>query len=66
MSPIFCGTQTQGFTRSGIVLSACELGINGIVFFLLRAVAHLKRLPVLEGFPLEAVPRSPYPNDSEV
>jgi len=29
------------------------------------SVAHLKRLPVLEGFPIEAVPRSPYPNDSE-
>ncbi|GLC37938.1 hypothetical protein PLESTF_000608400 [Pleodorina starrii] len=30
------------------------------------AVAHLKRLPVLEGFPVEAVPRSPRPNDSEL
>jgi fatty acid desaturase (delta-4 desaturase) len=30
------------------------------------AVAHLKRLPVLEGFPVAAVPRSPYPNDSPV
>ncbi|KAF8070962.1 acyl-lipid (7-3)-desaturase [Scenedesmus sp. PABB004] len=29
------------------------------------AVGHLKRLPVLEGFPVDAVPRSPYPNDSE-
>lgn len=30
------------------------------------AVGHLKRLPVLEGFPVDAVPRSPYPNDSEI
>ena len=30
------------------------------------AVAHLKRLPVLEGFPVEAVPQAPYPNDSEL
>ncbi|KIZ05639.1 hypothetical protein MNEG_2324 [Monoraphidium neglectum] len=30
------------------------------------AVARLRRLPVLEGFPVHAVPRSPYPNDSEV
>eukprot|EP00878_Enallax_costatus_P021083 GHUV01022305.1.p1 GENE.GHUV01022305.1~~GHUV01022305.1.p1 ORF type:complete len:517 (+),score=135.46 GHUV01022305.1:3007-4557(+) len=30
------------------------------------AVAHLKRLPVLEGFPVDAVPRSPYPNDSDL
>lgn len=30
------------------------------------AVAHLRRLPVLEGFPVEAVPRSPYPNDSQL
>jgi hypothetical protein len=27
------------------------------------AVARLRRLPVLEGFPVHAVPRSPYPND---
>ncbi|GBF97145.1 hypothetical protein Rsub_10332 [Raphidocelis subcapitata] len=30
------------------------------------AGARLARLPVLEGFPVDAVPRSPYPNDSEV
>lgn len=30
------------------------------------AVAHLKRLPVLEGFPVEAVPQAPRPNDSEL
>lgn len=30
------------------------------------AVSHLRRLPVLQGFPIDAVPRSPYPNDSEV
>ena len=30
------------------------------------AVAYLKRLPVLEGFPVEAVPQAPYPNDSEL
>ncbi|KAL6756900.1 fatty acyl delta4 desaturase [Haematococcus lacustris] len=29
------------------------------------AVSHLKRLPVLAEFPVDAVPRSPYPNDSE-
>jgi len=27
-------------------------------------VARLKRLPVLEGFPVAAVPPSPRPNDS--
>lgn len=30
------------------------------------AVAMLNRLPKLEGFPVNAVPRSPYPNDSEI
>lgn len=30
------------------------------------AVARLARLPVLEDFPVDAVPRSPYPNDSEI
>mmetsp|Transcript_11219 Transcript_11219/g.24171 ORF Transcript_11219/g.24171 Transcript_11219/m.24171 type:complete len:511 (+) Transcript_11219:159-1691(+) len=30
------------------------------------AVSMLKRLPVLEGFPVDAVPRSPYPNDSDI
>ena len=30
------------------------------------ASARLQRLPVLAGFPVEAVPRSPYPNDSEI
>ena len=30
------------------------------------AVAYLKRLPVLEGFPVQAVPQAPYPNDSEL
>lgn len=30
------------------------------------AALQLKRLPVLEGFPVEAVPRSPYPSDSEL
>jgi len=30
------------------------------------AVAHLKRLPVLDGFPVDAVPRAPCPNDSEL
>ncbi|GIL65912.1 hypothetical protein Vafri_19551 [Volvox africanus] len=30
------------------------------------AVAHLKRLPVLEGFPVEAVPQAPRPNDSDL
>ena len=29
------------------------------------AVAMLKRLPTLPDFPVDAVPRSPYPNDSE-
>jgi fatty acid desaturase (delta-4 desaturase) len=29
------------------------------------AVSHLKRLPTLPDFPLDAVPRAPYPNDSE-
>lgn len=29
------------------------------------AAGMLKRLPVLEGFPVEAVPRAPYPNDSD-
>ncbi|KAG2496097.1 hypothetical protein HYH03_005700 [Edaphochlamys debaryana] len=30
------------------------------------AAGMLKRLPVLEGFPVDAVPRSPRPNDSEL
>jgi acyl-lipid (7-3)-desaturase (Delta-4 desaturase) len=30
------------------------------------AVANLRRLPVLEDFPIDAVPRSPYPNDSDL
>ena len=30
------------------------------------AVSHLRRLPTLEGFPVEAVPASPRPNDSEL
>lgn len=30
------------------------------------AMAQLKRLPILHGFPVDAVPRSPYPNDSEL
>ncbi|KAI8471451.1 MAG: fatty acyl delta4 desaturase [Monoraphidium minutum] len=30
------------------------------------AASRLRRLPVLDGFPVAAVPRSPYPNDSEV
>ena len=30
------------------------------------AVARLRRLPVLHDFPIDAVPRSPYPNDSEL
>lgn len=30
------------------------------------ASAPFKRLPVLEGFPVEAVPRAPYPNDSQL
>ena len=30
------------------------------------ASARLQRLPVLAGFPVEAVPRSPYPNDSDI
>ena len=30
------------------------------------AVAHLRRLPVLADFPVAAVPRMPYPNDSEI
>lgn len=30
------------------------------------AVARLNRLPKLEGFPVEAVPTSPYPNDSPI
>jgi fatty acid desaturase (delta-4 desaturase) len=30
------------------------------------AAGRLARLPVLAGFPVGAVPRSPYPNDSEV
>ena len=30
------------------------------------AVEQLKRLPVLSKFPVEAVPTSPYPNDSEL
>ena len=30
------------------------------------AVARLRRLPVLHDFPVDAVPRSPYPNDSEL
>jgi fatty acid desaturase (delta-4 desaturase) len=29
------------------------------------AAARLRRLPRLEGFPVAAVPRSPYPNDSD-
>jgi len=29
-------------------------------------VARLRRLPTLQGFPVDAVPRSPYPNDSEL
>eukprot|EP00199_Chlamydomonas_sp_CCMP681_P000966 CAMPEP_0119102420 /NCGR_PEP_ID=MMETSP1180-20130426/1176_1 /TAXON_ID=3052 ORGANISM="Chlamydomonas cf sp, Strain CCMP681" /NCGR_SAMPLE_ID=MMETSP1180 /ASSEMBLY_ACC=CAM_ASM_000741 /LENGTH=516 /DNA_ID=CAMNT_0007086713 /DNA_START=15 /DNA_END=1565 /DNA_ORIENTATION=+ len=29
------------------------------------AISHLKRLPVLADFPIDAVPRSPAPNDSE-
>lgn len=28
------------------------------------AAAHLNRLPVLQDFPVDAVPRAPYPNDS--
>ena len=30
------------------------------------AVARLRRLPRLEGFPVAAVPCSPYPNDSDL
>jgi fatty acid desaturase (delta-4 desaturase) len=30
------------------------------------AVARLKRLPKLEGFPVDSVPRAPRPNDSEL
>jgi hypothetical protein len=30
------------------------------------AAAPLRRLPVLEGFPVSAVPRAPYPNDSKL
>ena len=30
------------------------------------AVARLRRLPVLRDFPIDAVPRAPYPNDSEL
>lgn len=30
------------------------------------AAARLRRLPVLEGFPVNAVPRSPRPNDSDL
>lgn len=30
------------------------------------AAARLKMLPKLEGFPVDAVPRSPYPNDSDL
>lgn len=30
------------------------------------AGAPFKRLPVLADFPLEHVPRAPYPNDSEL
>mmetsp|Transcript_33218 Transcript_33218/g.78780 ORF Transcript_33218/g.78780 Transcript_33218/m.78780 type:complete len:534 (-) Transcript_33218:142-1743(-) len=30
------------------------------------AVARLKQLPVLDGFPVDAVPRAPYPNDSDL
>lgn len=30
------------------------------------AVGHLKRLPVLADFPVDAVPRAPYPNDSDL
>lgn len=30
------------------------------------AVSMLNRLPKLEGFPVDAVPRSPYPNDSDL
>ena len=30
------------------------------------AAKRLARLPVLEGFPVERVPRSPYPNDSDL
>ncbi len=29
-------------------------------------MARLRRLPVLQGFPVDAVPRSPYPDDSEL
>lgn len=30
------------------------------------AAGRLRRLPVLQGFPVDAVPRSPYPNDSPI
>lgn len=30
------------------------------------AVAMLNRLPKLEDFPVDSVPRSPYPNDSDI
>lgn len=30
------------------------------------AVARLQRLPRLEDFPVDAVPRAPYPNDSPI
>lgn len=30
------------------------------------AAQNLKRLPVLEGFPVDAVPQSPRPNDSPI
>lgn len=30
------------------------------------AVARLKKLPTLDDFPVDAVPRSPYPNDSDL
>ncbi len=41
---------------------------NGLFRVVRRAqvvVARLQRLPRLEGFPTAAVPRSPYPNDSD-
>lgn len=30
------------------------------------AAAHLRRLPEIQGFPINAVPPSPRPNDSEL
>ncbi len=56
---------------TGVVLGdsveqeALCVGVSACVSLCVSTVNMLKRLPVLEGFPVDAVPRAPYPNDSD-